>query len=381
MPTIRALAEAGAGASMMKVSAPSVTWPNHTTLVTGVRTSRHGVVGNDYFDRARGKRVVLMTDPEAAKDQLVRAPTIYDVASANGLKTAAIRWPATANAKTLNWTIPDVFSTNLLRKYSTPSLISECEVAGVWSDGDVVKVGGRELQIVSDDTCTRIFNYILRTHRPNLGLLHLTNVDTSEHRHGPRSAEAYAAIKTADEQVRAVWDEVQRDYPGKATVMIVSDHGFSPVEHAVLPNVILRKAGLIDVVEGKAAGGSVYVVVQGGAALVYVLDQENRSQVIDRVTETFDRADGIAKIVGPRTLKNHGLAEPKDDPRSPDLILFARLGYTFAEAASGEASVVEKPEIKGSHGHDENLPELHAIFVAWGRGIKAGGPIGRHRKR
>src|ERR1700681_2838222 len=61
MPTVRALANAGASASMMKVSAPSVTWPNHTTLVTGVTPARHGVVGNDYYDRDRRKTVVLMT--------------------------------------------------------------------------------------------------------------------------------------------------------------------------------------------------------------------------------------------------------------------------------------------------------------------------------
>src|SRR5579871_1431073 len=58
MPTIHELA--GAGATRMNVSAPSVTWPNHTTLVTGVTPARHGVVGNDYYDRAAGKKVVLM---------------------------------------------------------------------------------------------------------------------------------------------------------------------------------------------------------------------------------------------------------------------------------------------------------------------------------
>src|SRR6266446_7070234 len=47
MPTIRALAAAGARATRMKPSTPTVTWPNHTTLVTGVSPARHGVVGNN----------------------------------------------------------------------------------------------------------------------------------------------------------------------------------------------------------------------------------------------------------------------------------------------------------------------------------------------
>jgi predicted AlkP superfamily pyrophosphatase or phosphodiesterase len=361
---------------MMKVSAPSVTWPNHTTLVTGVRPARHGVVGNDYFDRARKKTVVLMTDPEAAKDHLVRVPTIYDVAKAGGLSTAAIRWPATAYAKTLDWTLPDVFSAKLLHKYTTPALLSECQQAEIWSDGEKVQYGKRELEIVSDEACTRIFNFILRTHRPNLALLHLTNVDNVEHLQGPRTPQAYAAMKSADDQVRQVWEEVKRDYPDSATVMIVSDHGFSPVRRVVLPNVVLREAGLIEVNDGQATGGAVHVVVQGGAALVYVLDDANRASILERVKKALDGCEGLAKIVGPGQLKDHGLAEPQDDPRSPDVILFAQPGYSFGDTATGATRIVDNPISKGAHGHDENLPDLHATFIAWGRGIKAGARLG-----
>src|SRR5437660_4201320 len=76
MPTIRALAAEGARASMMKASTPTVTWPNHTTLVTGVTPARHGVVGNNYFDRAAGKKVALISDPVFDKDEIVKVPTI-----------------------------------------------------------------------------------------------------------------------------------------------------------------------------------------------------------------------------------------------------------------------------------------------------------------
>src|SRR5947207_12377483 len=101
MPNIRALAAAGARAQSMKAVTPTVTWPNHTTLVTGVMPARHGVVGNNFFDRATGKRVVLISDPVYDKDEIVKAPTIYDLARAAGLTTAAARWPASRNAKTL----------------------------------------------------------------------------------------------------------------------------------------------------------------------------------------------------------------------------------------------------------------------------------------
>jgi predicted AlkP superfamily pyrophosphatase or phosphodiesterase len=347
-----------------------VTWPNHTTLVTGVTPARHGVVGNDYFDRARRKKVILISDPEYDKDQLLRVPTICDLAKARGLSTAAIRWPATRNAKALDWTLPDVFSDELLHRFTTPSLMAECKRAGVWSQSEVIHYGPRELRVVSDDMCTRVFNFILREHHPSLALLHLTHVDSVEHVKGPRTPEAYAAIKAADAQVRQIWDEVKRDYPGQATVMIVSDHGFSPVERLILPNVILRDAKLVDVKGGKAEGGAVHVVSQGGAALVYVLESSNRESVINQVERLFSGVEGIDKVIGPEDLKLHGLARPQDDPRSPDLVLFAREGYCFDETATGSAPTVPRRDLRGMHGHDENLPCMYATFIAWGAGIK-----------
>src|SRR6185295_11502621 len=80
MPTIRELAAGGARAEKMKVSMPSVTWPNHTTLVTGTHPAKHGVIGNNYFSRAKNEVVPLIPDPYFNKEEIVKSPTIYDVA-------------------------------------------------------------------------------------------------------------------------------------------------------------------------------------------------------------------------------------------------------------------------------------------------------------
>ncbi len=376
MPTIRALAEAGASATAMKTVAPTVTWPNHTTLITGVTPARHGVVGNDYFDRERQKPVILISDPEIDKENLVRVPTLYDIAKSRGLSTAAIRWPATRNARALDWTIPDVFSDELLHKYSTQSLMAECKTAGVWSDGEIVRYGTREFRVVTDDMCTRVFNHILRAHHPDLALLHLTHLDTTEHLKGPRTSDAYTAIKGADEQVRQVWQEVKRDYPNGATLLVVSDHGFTPVERLILPNVPLRDAGLLKVESGKPIGGTVRIVVQGGAALVYVLDKTNRDAAIRRASRLLGDLEGVAKVIGPGELHEHGIAEPTEDPHAPDIVLFAREGYSFDETATGSAASVPRRDLRGTHGHDETLPCMSAIFIAWGRGIKPGVRLG-----
>lgn len=195
MPTLRKLAAAGARAEGMRASTPTVTWPNHTTLVTGVSPARHGVVGNNYLDRATGKKVTLILDPVFDKDQIVKVPTLYDLAKAAGMKTTAIRWPATRNAKTLDWTIPTVSTFDLLHQYTTPALVRECQQAGIDLFAGESAQGGSESAGTkpSDDCCTRVFIRILHEHRPSLALLHVAQVDHDQHLHGPRSPEAFTA--------------------------------------------------------------------------------------------------------------------------------------------------------------------------------------------
>ena len=376
MPNIRALAAGGARAASMKAVAPSVTWPNHTTLVTGVTPARHGVVGNNYYDRAKKEQVTLIQDPVYDKDEIVKVPTIYDVAKSNGLKTAGILWPASRNAKTLDWTVPEVRTGDLLQKYTTPGFLEECKKNGITLTEESYKSADRRQDEVGDDNYARALNLILQKHRPQLALLHLANVDHVEHEKGPRSKEAYAAIKRADAQIGWIWKELEKDFPGKATLLVVSDHGFSFNKHIVLPNIVLRHAGLVKVEGKKIISGSVRTVIQGGATMVYVLDEKNRDAVIAQVNKAFAKVKGVAKVVGPNDLKNYGVANPKDDPNAPDMMLFAADGYTFGDTAAGDLPFNEKPERLGSHGHDPNVPNLHATFVAWGAGIKPGKRVG-----
>src|SRR5690606_28015438 len=91
----------------MTVSNPSVTWPNHTTVVTGVRPEKHGVLANGVLVRG-AIGVPTKVDPDRDQSELVRIPTIVDVAHAAGLTTAEINWPCTRGSKTLDDSFSDV---------------------------------------------------------------------------------------------------------------------------------------------------------------------------------------------------------------------------------------------------------------------------------
>lgn len=371
MPNLHALATQGAWAKSMEAVIPTVTWPNHTTLVTGVTPRFHGVVGNNFFDRQSKSVVTLIQDPVLDKDQIVKVPTIYDVAHEAGLRTAGVHWPATRNAKTLDWQVPSTRSMEIQAQFTTPSLLKECEQNGIPIVDSTVKE--RKPSEFTDALSVQIFDFILKNHRPQLALLHVGNTDHAQHEHGPRSPKAYAAIKTLDEEVGKVWRELQNDYPGRATMFIVSDHGFSRIDHYIPVQSLLKKLHLQAPKNGPKP---VELLTQGGSLFVYILDQSRRAEIEKVLSKAYAKQKGVSRILSRAEFKANGLATPEEDPHAPDLIVLGGNGYYFGDTSAGQIPKSEKPEVRGSHGQDPLLPNLHAMFVAWGVGIKPGTKIG-----
>lgn len=372
MPTMRRLAEEGATAEGMRCSFPTVTWPNHTTLVTGVHPARHGVISNSYFDRAAGKVVPLLPDPLFDKEEIVKAPTIYDVAHRAGLKTAGIVWPATRNAKTLDFQVPDCGTKELWDKYGTASWMEELRKAGIPVDLQETWCKTPSGGVQRDWMYARATAHVIRTHRPNLVLLHLVEVDHVEHNKGPRTEEAAWAISYADDRVRDVIDAIEAaGLKERATVFVVSDHGFFGYTKSIFPNVALKKAGLITMSGDKTGSRSAYVVSAGGAAFVYVLDKSVREQV----KSLFVGMEGVRAVLEPKDYAAWGMATPEQDSRMGDFALAAKEGYSFSESPAGEAVMTEGP-LRGTHGYLPDDPKLFATFIAWGAGIKRGTRLG-----
>lgn len=372
MPTMRRLAEEGATAEGMRCSFPTVTWPNHTTLVTGVHPARHGVLSNSYFDRAAGKVVPLLPDPLFDKDEIVKAPTIYDVAHRAGLKTAGIIWPATRNAKTLDFQVPDCGTKELWDKYGTVSWMEELRKAGIPVDLQETWCKMPSGGVQRDWMYSRATAHVIRTHRPNLVLLHLVEVDHVEHNKGPRTEESAWAISYSDDRVRDVIDAIDAaGLKDRATVFVVSDHGFFGYTKSIFPNVALKKAGLIAMSGDKIGSRSAYVVAAGGAAFVYILDKSVREQV----KSLFSGMEGVRAVLEPKDYARWGISTPDQDPRMGDLALAAKEGYSFSESAAGDLVMTEGP-LKGTHGYLPDDPKLFATFIAWGAGIRPGARLG-----
>lgn len=372
LPTIRGLAAKGVVAKGMLVSNPSVTWPNHTSLTTGVRPERHGVLFNGRLERGRPGFPVKV-NPNLDQADLVHAPTIYDVLHEKKLTTAAVNWPCTRNSSGIQDNFPDVPDSF---KHTTPRLVEVLKQAGIVSDSDVqgfTKLSGpRRDRIWTEATC-----HIIRERKPNLVLFHLLNVDGTHHRHGPQSPAGYTAVAYADTCVRDVVESINaagiRD---QTTIMIVSDHGFMNVLQTLQPNVLLRQAGLLTVESGQPATARALTIPEGGIAMLYLTIPEKREEDRKKVIELFRDRPEITGILAPADFAAHGLPLPDEYSQMADLILVARDECGFTATATGDDFVVKSETTIGSHGFLATNPKMNATFVASGLGIRQGAKIG-----
>ncbi|GIX05289.1 MAG: hypothetical protein KatS3mg114_1158 [Planctomycetaceae bacterium] len=323
LPTLRALAAQGVRARGMITSFPSVTWPSHTSLITGTHPGRHGVIGNNAFDRRTQQEVVYIGDPMREKHEAIKVPTLYDVAHAGGLSCASVLWPCCNGADTLRYMIPDTNRAALLQKYTTPGLPEELKQAGI----DLGKLGewgwNKEYSQQRDNLYTDIVIYLLKKYRINLMLVHLITPDGVEHAKGPFTPEAYEAVKQSDANLKRIWETLQEPpFAGRSSLVVVSDHGFAPVERVLRPNVLFKEHGWIEVdANNRPIKRRVWCVGQGGGAFVYILDEEHKNELLKEVRELLAAQPGVAEILDISRFAEVGHVPPEENIESPHLLL------------------------------------------------------------
>ena len=368
LPTLRRLASEGAQAEALRVANPSTTWPNHTTLITGVYPDTHSVLFNGKLVRG-GPGQPVRIEAELDQGGLIAVPTIYDQLHRLGYHTAAINWPCTRGGLTLDDNFPD---TPDRIGQTTPRLRAELIRAGILDDAQEESFA-KKSAAAHDQTWTAAARHILQARPPNLLLLHLLSTDVIQHRYGPQSPAAYSAIALADAQVGEVLRELDtaglRD---QTTLFIASDHGFARPSKLVNPNVILRKAGL----QRPAPRRRAQSVSEGGTAFVYLTAPATAKEDRSRVIELLRGVEGIARILEPGQYGLLHLPEPARNPQMGDLLLVAEQGYTFSDEYFEDDAITSIPMSLGSHGYLATDPRMNGVLIAWGRRIKPGTKLG-----
>ena len=361
IPTIRRLAREGAIANSMQPVNPTVTWPNHTALVTGVDASEHHVLFNGLLVRpSNGKEPSV--EPWRDKDVLVHSPTIYDIAYKAGLTTAQVDWVAIYGAKTITWKFPEL---------PDPEGPLEREMV---ADGTVTTEQLRKFedgsQAWQDQIWTDAAVRILKDKKPNLLLFHLLTGDDTNHEYGPMSAASFTAMAWLDSCVKRIVDALHDgNLERKATVIIVSDHGFRGIKHKIHPNVLLREGGLITGAPQNAVGDA-WVASTGGTAMVYITDAKRKGDLVPRLAKLFKDRQGIGDVYGPDAISQLELPRSSTTDQGPDLVLSALPDYSFGNESEG--NYLTDVTQGGTHGYLNADPMMQSIFVAWGAAIVPG---------
>lgn len=368
LPNLRKLAANGAQARAMTVSNPTVTWINHTTLVTGVMPRKHGVLFNGLLLRP-GDGSPPKVEQWADKDRFVRAPTLYDVAHAAGLTTAEVNWPATTRAKSIDWSfaeLPDAESP-LVREMLEAGAITPEQV--LWMHPGPKRQNAKIL----DSTYTRAAQFIFTKHRPNLLLHHTFDTDHLHHIHGPGSAEGNAALRFTDELVGALVRTIEQSGLRERTTLIVTtDHGFKRVSKVIYPNVALKRAGLVQASGNSVTSWKAVVMAQGGICFVYVSDPAGKTALLPKLKSLFAQTEGVDRVLDGSEGPGLGMPSPAEHEGMGDLILYPKEGYAFRSDVAGDAVVAPAVNYGGTHGYLNSDPELDGFLIAQGCGIKAG---------
>lgn len=355
-PTLHMLMNDGAYAKGVNTVFPSMTYPSHTTIVTGVTPARHGVYYNNMFD------------PQGAPskpywyDTSIHATTIWKVAKDKGMTVASLFWPVSANAP-VDYNIPDIGSLGeaVREQYSRPAGFVATLKHEVFGNAEKIDYG-------KNQNVGKIAAYVIKKSRPELMTIHLFSVDHAEHTVGRNGAMVEEAVADADEAVSIIIDALKEAGIWESTVLMVGgDHGFYNVNRMVAPNVWLKNAGLMNNV--KTGDWKAQFNASGGSAYLYLKDPSDKTTLQQVEQILASQPDSIKRYVRvlPRTQLDKVGANPE-----VALALTGENDAAFTNAATGEPTRAGKG---GTHGHFPDTKNIRTGLVVHGPGIKKGAVI------
>ena len=368
LPNLRALTRDGVYATGVTGVLPTLTYPSHTTLITGVSPAKHGIYANTTFDPLNRNAVGWYWYSED-----IKVPTLWDAAKAAGLKTANVYWPVSVGAH-IDLNLPQIWRTGtpddlkLQRALATPDLIQT-----LTTEIGVPYPGGEDETIADDEIRTRFAIHLLETRHPAFLTVYLTGLDTEQHQSGPFSPASNAVLERLDNLVGKLRAAAEKNAPHHAYVSVVSDHGFAAVQHDVNLYAAFLGAGLITPTkDGKIADWTASPWPAGGSAAIMLKDPHDsatRAKVEALLHQlAADPANGIDKILTQPAIREQG-----GFPDATFFVSFAvgyELGYKFAPP------IVSEPTDLGMHGYLPSNPEMRSTFILIGPGIPAHQSLG-----
>jgi predicted AlkP superfamily pyrophosphatase or phosphodiesterase len=368
IPNLRRILAEGAHASGVTGVLPTVTYPSHATMVTGVSPATHGIIANNPFDPFSKN----MSGWYWYADDL-NVPTLWDACAKVRLTTSSVDWPVTVSANITHnivqyWRAENAEDRKLIRALSTPGLFAEAEAAlGPYTDGNDYSIAG--------DVRRAAFNvYLIEKKKARFHLSYFGSLDEEEHRSGPYSAPAFAVLEQLDGVIGQLRTAAEKAGSGRAVVCIVSDHGFKLTDKEVNVNSALREAGLIELNEqGRVKSWRAFAWYGGGSAGVMIRDQADSDgrriagEVLNKLAG--DSSSGVARVF------ERGAGPQLGGFPDAAFVVTLRPGFRLGSKLQGPVTAAVRPG--GTHGYAPDVTEMNSSFFIAGPGISARKDLGQ----
>ena len=332
LPNFSKLMEGSFFCPYVKSVYPSLTYPAHVSIVTGKTPAEHGVTANTL-------KQYNSHDPDWFwQRSFIKGDTIYDMAKRSGKNVAALLWPVTANAD-IKYNMPEIFANKKGQNQIMVSLLNGStlfQIVAVLKHG---KLRDGKKQPALDNFVHEVFKDVVRNKKPELVLVHFTDIDTHRHLHGSMSAEADSAIERHDKRLGELLRLLKAENMLEDTALVVlGDHASLDTKFGVRLNPELAK---MDFIKTDANGllEDYEFVVKSCDGSAYVYENPRRRKMDDRrkllveFLETYVKKGIVEKIIN-----REDAAKLGGDPECL-FMLEAGLGYYFLDGFAGETLV------------------------------------------
>ncbi len=356
---------------------PTITYPCHTTMRTGCYPDRHGVINNE-------KTVLgeISSKWEHFHD-IVKVPDIFDCAKAHGMTTAAVFWPVTGNHPHIDWLIDEYWPQDASQDEA------EC-FRDAGSNEEVMQIVRRNIHLTrghlrkhpwTDEFIHACACDMIREFRPNLLMMHPGNVDGYRHETGVFSPKTVHGLHECDLWLGDILQALElAGIREQTNVFVVSDHGQIDVRGSIHPNVLLQRAGLIELgPDGAVKDYEAICKSTGASCQVWLKEPENRA-VWEKTRAVLEQArqEGAYGIERVWTVEE----TKQKEHLSGGFSFVLETDGTYSFGNDWKAPVVrpaDTSDYKLAHGTHGYYPDKgpQPTLLAFGPDIKAGAVVER----
>ena len=371
-PKFKALFESGSAVRRMRTIYPSVTYPCHTSMLTGCYPNKHGVFNNNEFHPGMLKNL-----PWNWFAHNIQCDDIFSAAKRAGLTTACAFWPVTGGHQAIDYNIAEYWPQSetdtkyaAFRRAGTSQQLWD-EVVSKHIENVVIRTHPDTDQFLIDCCCD-----IIKTYKPHLLMLHTGDVDSYRHKNGVFNERV---LRGVDDTERWFYDLIEATKEAgvfeETNFFLISDHGQLDIVRRINPNVIFADHGLIDVAEdGSLRDWQAYCHSTGLSAQVRLKNPEDRA-VWEKTYRLLQHMceEGIYGISRVMTREEANAEEHLDGPFS---FVLESDGYSsFAE--NWTRPIVSPMNLddyrygKATHGHHPDKGP-QPVFFGFGPDIESG---------